>query len=215
MPYYSRLVDGYPLHVVLVLLKFAKYSKLISLLVKFKLLAGEPNRQRPCGKPKVLPPNIVVDLYSALWPGLLFLHCALGWLPAPWLQEYVVLHQVGCWNWPYFPHLGTILPLYLLAAPAPPEWPNFMRMHILDLRFLSPPWRFLMALCSAMLSGSLAERRLAYKTTCSVRVLFDVVRLVTAAQSSAVACEILENAADISIALFAVPVWYPSFWKVC
>ena len=38
MPHCSRLVGGLPLHVVLVLLKFAKFSKLSSLLVQFKLL---------------------------------------------------------------------------------------------------------------------------------------------------------------------------------
>ena len=36
MPYCSGLVGGLPLHVVLVLLKFAKFPKLSSLLVTFK-----------------------------------------------------------------------------------------------------------------------------------------------------------------------------------
>ena len=76
MPYCYRLVGGLPLHVVLVLLKFAKCSKLSSLLVKFKLLVGDPNLQRPCGKPKVMPPNLVVAVASELWPGLFFLRSA-------------------------------------------------------------------------------------------------------------------------------------------
>ena len=63
-----------------------------------------------------------------------------------------------------------------------------------------------MTVCSAMLSASLLERRLAYSATCSVRVMFSVVRLVTAARSSTVVCARLANTTDISIALFAVPV---------
>ena len=45
-----------------------------------------------------------------------------------------------------------------------------------------------MAVCNAMLSASLVERQLTYISNCSVRVLFTAVRLVTAAQSSAMAC---------------------------
>ena len=70
MPYCSRLVGGLPLHVVVVLLKFDKCSKLSSLLVKFRLLVGDPNCQRPCGKPKVLPPNLVVSVAWALCQSL-------------------------------------------------------------------------------------------------------------------------------------------------
>ena len=92
--YCSRLVSGLPPHVVLVVLKFAKCSKLSSLLVKSKFLVGEPNCQRPCGKPKVLTPNIVVAMASALWTGLLFLHYDIGWMPAPWLQKYMVINLV-------------------------------------------------------------------------------------------------------------------------
>ena len=83
MPYCSRLVHGLPLHVVLVFLKFAKCSKLSSLLVKFKLLVGDPNHQRPCGRTKVLPLNLVVSMASALCTGLLLLHSAPGCPPAP------------------------------------------------------------------------------------------------------------------------------------
>ena len=72
-----------------------------------------------------------------------------------------------------------------------------------------------MAVCSAMLSASLAERRLVYIATCSVRVLFDVVRLMTLEQSPAVACAILTNSTYISIALFSVPVWYTPCREVC
>ena len=74
MPYYSRLVGGLLLYLVLVLLKFTECSKLSSLLVQFKLLVGEPSHQSPCGKLNVLPPNLVVAVASALWTGLLFLH---------------------------------------------------------------------------------------------------------------------------------------------
>ena len=85
--YLYRLVGGLPLHLVLVLLNFAKCSKLRSLLDKLKLLVVEPNRQRPCGKLNVLPPNLVVSVASALWPGLLFLHYAPGWPPAPCIKQ--------------------------------------------------------------------------------------------------------------------------------
>ena len=71
-----------------------------------------------------------------------------------------------------------------------------------------------MAVCSAMLSTSLMERRLAYSATCSVKVLLAVVRLVTAERSSAVAYAILANSTDISMALFAMPVWYPPYREV-
>ena len=54
-----------------------------------------------------------------------------------------------------------------------------------------------MAVSSAMLSTSLVERLLVCSTTCSLRVLFAVVRLVTAAQSSTVACARLANATKI------------------
>ena len=87
MPYCSRLVGGLPLHVVLVLLEFAKCSKLSSLLVQVKLLVGEPNHQMTCGKPKVIPPNLVVAAAYALWPGLLLLQYAPEWPPAPCLQK--------------------------------------------------------------------------------------------------------------------------------
>ena len=60
-----------------------------------------------------------------------------------------------------------------------------------------------------MLSASLVERRLVYSSTFLVKVLFTVVKFVTVAQSSSVACDILGNAMDISTELFAVPVWYP------
>ena len=66
-----------------------------------------------------------------------------------------------------------------------------------------------MAVCSAILATSLVERRLVYSTTCSVTVLYAVVRLVMAAQSSAVACARLVNTTGISMALFAALVWYP------
>ena len=83
MPYCSRLVDGWPLHVFLFWLKIAKFSKLSSLLVTFKVLLFYPNRQKPCLKPKVLPPNLVVALALDLWPGLLCLKSAPACPPEP------------------------------------------------------------------------------------------------------------------------------------
>ena len=83
----DRLVGGLPLHVVLAFLKFAKCPKLFSLLVQFKLLVVDPNRHRPCGKPNVLPQNLVVSVASALWPGLLFLQSAPDFPPTPWIQQ--------------------------------------------------------------------------------------------------------------------------------
>ena len=95
IPYCYRLVDGLPCHVVLILLEFAKCSKLNSLSVKFKLLVGDPNRQRLCGRPKVLLPNLFFAVDPALWPGLLFLNSYPVWMLTPWLKQYVVIHQVG------------------------------------------------------------------------------------------------------------------------
>ena len=66
-----------------------------------------------------------------------------------------------------------------------------------------------MAICSAMLSASLVERQFIYSNPCSARVLFAVVIFVTAARSSAVACAILTNDMEISMALLAVTVLYP------
>ena len=91
-------------------------------------------------------------------------------------------------------------------APAPPEWPDFLRLYISAFRFFSSPWRFLTAIYIAMLSASWVERRLVYSATCYVSVILAIVRLVTAAQSSAVASARLENATDISVTLFADPV---------
>ena len=55
-----------PLHVVLVFLKFTKFSKLSSLLVTFKLLVSDPNCQRTCGNPSMLPPILIVSVASVL-----------------------------------------------------------------------------------------------------------------------------------------------------
>ena len=76
MLYFSRLVGRCLLHVLLVWIRFAKISKLSSLCVTFILLVGGHNRQRPCGKPNVIPPDLVVAVDPALWPGLLFLNYA-------------------------------------------------------------------------------------------------------------------------------------------
>ena len=72
-----------------------------------------------------------------------------------------------------------------------------------------------MTVCSAMLSASLLERRLAYSATCFVRVLLAVSRLVTATRSYAVTCSILANATDIYVTLFAVPACNPPYQEVC
>ena len=66
-----------------------------------------------------------------------------------------------------------------------------------------------MAVYSATLSTSLVGRRLAYIATCSFGVLFSVVKLVMADQSSTVACAILANAMYIYMALCAVTLLYP------
>ena len=58
---------------------------------------------------------------------------------------------------------------------------------------------------SSMSSASLVERKLAYRATLSDSVLFAVIRFVTAAQSSALACVRMENFIEISMALFALP----------
>ena len=91
-------------------------------------------------------------------------------------------------------------------ALAPPEWPDFLRIANSALRFFTFPWRFLIAVYRAMLSASLVERWLLYRVTCTTRVMFDVVRLVTAAQSYAMTCAKLEKSMDISMVLCAVPV---------
>ena len=63
MTYFYRLVCGYPLHVFLVLLNF---SKSISICVTLILIVLDPNRQRPCGRPKVLSPKFLVAVALAL-----------------------------------------------------------------------------------------------------------------------------------------------------
>ena len=78
MLYCSRLVGGLPLHLILVLLKNSKCLKLSSLLGKFKLLVEEINFQRPCGRPKVMPPNLVVSVALELGPVLLVLYSDPG-----------------------------------------------------------------------------------------------------------------------------------------
>ena len=101
------------------------------------------------------------------------------------------------------------MPLYLLAAAAPSQWLDFLRLATSAFIFLIYPWRFLMVVCSAMLSASLVDKQLEYSATCSFRVLFAVVRLLPASKSSAATCDRLENAMHISMALFVVPVWSP------
>ena len=73
IPYCSSLVGGWPLHVFLVWLKFAKFSKLSSLLVTFMLLVCDPNLQRPCGSPKVMLPDLFVAIALSLWTEFLLL----------------------------------------------------------------------------------------------------------------------------------------------
>ena len=87
MTYCSRLVGGLTLHVVLVMLKFAKISKISSFLVLFKLLVGGPNRQSPSGKTNMLRPKLIVAVDSALWTGLLFLQSAAEGTPDSWLHQ--------------------------------------------------------------------------------------------------------------------------------
>ena len=113
MSYFSRLVEGVLVHVVLLLLKIYKCSKISSLLEKIKLLVGEHNCQRPCGRPKVLTPNLVAAVASDLWPVLLLLQLSHVLPPTLCLQQYVVLHQVGWWDCTYFFQLGTIIPLFM------------------------------------------------------------------------------------------------------
>ena len=189
--------------------------KLSSLLVKFKLLVGDPNRQRLFVRKKLMPLGLVVAVASALWPGLLLLRSDPLYLPAPWLQQYVVLHQVGWWDFPSFFRGCTVLLLDFLVAPVPPEWPDFLILYISDFRFFSSPWSFLKSIFRSMLSASLVGMRLAYRATCSVSVLLAVVRLVSAALSSDVACSRLANVMYISVKFFAEPVCYPPCWEVC
>ena len=119
MPYFYRLVCGYPLHVFLVLLNFYKS---ISLCVTLILIVLDLNRQRPCGRPKVLSPKCLVVVASALWPCILLLHYALPWITAPCLNQYGVLHQMGWWACPSLLHFVSGLPLLFSVAPAPAEW---------------------------------------------------------------------------------------------
>ena len=92
---------------------------------------------------------------SAFWPGLLFLQYAPDLPPNPWLQKYVVLHQVGWWACSSSFHIGVILLFSLLADPAPPEWPELLRFVTSALRFFIYTCRFLISVCSAILLASL------------------------------------------------------------
>ena len=85
MPYCSGLVGGWLLHVFLFWPKSAKFSKLSSLWVTFILLVGDLNRQRPCGNPKVLPPDLFVAVSSVLWPEILLLNSSPVWPPDTWI----------------------------------------------------------------------------------------------------------------------------------
>ena len=66
----------------------------------------------------MLPPEFVVVVELAVWLDLLFLDSAPVRSTAPWLQEYVVLHQVGWWACSYLFHFDSSLSMYLLAAAA-------------------------------------------------------------------------------------------------
>ena len=66
----------------------------------------------------MLPPEFVVVVELAVWLDLLFLDSAPVRSTAPWLQEYVVLHQVGWWACSYLFHFDSSLPMYFLAAAA-------------------------------------------------------------------------------------------------
>ena len=109
IPYCSRLVGGWLLHVFLVWLKFAKFSKLSSFFVAFKLLVLDPNSQRPCDNTEVLPPNLAVALTLDLWYGLLLLYYDPVWPPTPWLQQHLLLHQVEWWDCPAVYQVAFIL----------------------------------------------------------------------------------------------------------
>ena len=120
MLYYSRLVGGCLIHVLLVWINVSNFFKLSPLCVTFKLIVKDSNRQMPCGKPKVVPPYLVVAVASELWPGILFLQSGPVFPPAPWLQQYVILHQVGWWYFFSLFRFGSGILLSLLALPAPP-----------------------------------------------------------------------------------------------
>ena len=72
-----------------------------------------------------------------------------------------------------------------------------------------------MDVCNVTFSASLVDSHLVYSATCSVGVLFAIVKLVTSARSSDVACTRLANNIYIYMALCAVPVLYPHWWEVC
>ena len=87
-----------------------------------------------------------------------------------------------------------------LVSMAPPEWTDFLRVATLSFWFFTSPCRFLIDVFNTTLSASLVDRRL----------MFDVIRLAREAQSPAMACVILENSMDISMAFLAIPaLLYP------
>ena len=92
MPQFYRLVCGQTLHEFLVLLKF---SKLISLCVTLILIVLEPSHQSSYVRPEVITNILVVAVALDLWSYFLTLNCDMTWFPAPWIQQYVVIHKVG------------------------------------------------------------------------------------------------------------------------
>ena len=191
---------------------FIEFSRLSSLCITFKLPVGYPNRQRPHCTPKVLPPNLVVTVALALWSGFLLLHSDPDWPPSTWLQHYGVLHQIGWWACPSLFHFGSGFPLLCWFSMAPPEWPYLFRVSTSSLRFFTSPYRFFIAVCSALLSASLVERQLVYSATFYVSMIFAVFRLVTVAPSSAVAYARFSKSMEISVALFAPSALLYSPW---
>ena len=106
---------------------------------------------------------------SSLCYVFLLLQSTLVFHPAPWLQQYVVLHQLGWWSFPYLVHFGSVISLSLVVAPSLPEWPFLYRLATSDLMFIPPPCRLFVSVYSATMSASLVDRQLAYIATCSMR----------------------------------------------
>ena len=186
-----RLVGGLPLHVFLVLLIFVK---LISLSVALFLLVPDPNHQRPCGRPKLFPTNILADIALYLCPCLFVLHWVPLWPPTPYLQQFGEIHQVGWCYCQSLSHSSSAYPLYFLVDPLLPEWLDFWRVAISVLRFLISSLRFHTDVWSELLSASLVDRWLAYNATWYTRVVFSIIRLVTVARSYAITCARLDHA---------------------
>ena len=141
---------------------------------------------------------LVFSIYSALCPQILVLQLTPLGLPALWIQQYVVIHQVGWWVLLYF----LIIDLFFTSWPCPWKWRHCLWCELI------------FTLCKVSLLESLMDRKFVYSTTWYVSEVLAALIFVTSSQSSTVACSRLENVSWI-LTRFLIPLVYTPQWEVC